>query len=306
MQRINYHHLHYFWTVVKEGSISRASEKLHLTQPTISAQIGQFEEAIGEKLFDRIGRSLSLTDTGRGVFEYAEEIFALGRELTQFLNGRDVGRGTRLTVGIADALPKLVVMRLLAPAFHMAEPAQLRCYEDKSERLLAELALHRVDLVLSDVPAAPDSGAGVFNYLLGECEVCVFATPALAERYRPDFPKSLSGAPFLLPTKNLALRHGLDQWFDAKNLFPNIRAEIEDSALMKTFGSEGLGLFVAPAMISDAVCAQYGVMNIGALETVHERFYLITAQRKVKHPAVGAILDNADVFRSLGSDQVGP
>lgn len=295
MARLNYQHLYYFWTVAREGSISRAAEQLHLTQPTISAQIAQFEDAVGEKLFDRIGRGLALTATGRGVFDYAEDIFALGRELTQFLGGRRVGRGSRLTVGVADALPKLVVTRLLEPAFRLAEPVQLHCYEDKAERLLAELALHGLDLVLSDVPAMPSSGAGVFNHLLGECGVSVFAAPALAGRYRPDFPRSLNGAPFLLPTPNLALRRALDQWFDAAGIWPEVRAEIEDSALLKTFGSAGVGLFLAPAMVSEAVCRQYGVENLGPLESVQERFYLITPQRKIKHPAVVAILAHASL-----------
>lgn len=295
MQRLNYSHLYYFWTVAKEGGISRASEKLHLTQPTISAQIAQFEQAIGEKLFDRVGRGLSMTATGRGVFDYAEEIFSLGRELTQFLKGRSVGRGSRLTVGIADALPKLVVTRLLEPVFRLPEPVQLQCYEDKAERLLAELSVHGVDMVFSDVPASPNLGAGVFNHLLGECVVSVFAAPVLAERYKTDFPESLNGAPILLPTSNLALRRSLDQWFDTRGIWPDVRAEIEDSALLKTFGSAGLGLFLSPEVVSEAVCRQYGVENLGPLDSVQERFYMITAQRKIKHPAVMAILSNASL-----------
>ena len=291
MSRLNYHHLHYFWTVAREGSIARASESLHLTQPTISAQLAQFEAAIGEKLFERVGRGLVLTDTGRGVFEYAEEIFALGRELTQFLKGRAVGRGSRLAVGIAQALPKLAVTRLLEPALRLPEPVQLHCFEDKSERLLADLSVHALDLVLSDVPATPHSGAGVFNHLLGECEASVFGTADLASRYGPDFPRSLSGAPFLLPTQNLALRRLLDQWFDAEGIWPDVRAEIEDSALMKTFGSAGMGLFLAPTMVAEAICRQYGVVRLGPLAAIHERFYVITAQRRIKHPAIVAILD---------------
>ncbi|GAB6046340.1 transcriptional activator NhaR [Methyloparacoccus murrellii] len=291
MSRLNYHHLHYFWTVAREGSIARASESLHLTQPTISAQLAQFEAAIGEKLFERVGRGLVLTDTGRGVFEYAEEIFALGRELTQFLKGRAVGRGSRLAVGIAQALPKLAVTRLLEPALRLPEPVQLHCFEDKSERLLADLSVHALDLVLSDVPATPHSGAGVFNHLLGECEASVFGTADLASRYGPDFPRSLSGAPFLLPTQNLALRRLLDQWFDAEGIWPDVRAEIEDSALMKTFGSAGMGLFLAPTMVAEAICRQYGVVRLGPLDAIHERFYVITAQRRIKHPAIVAILD---------------
>jgi LysR family transcriptional activator of nhaA len=293
MQRLNYQHLYYFWTVAKEGGISRACEKLHLTQPTISAQIGVFEQAIGEKLFHRNGRGLALTDTGRGVFHYAEEIFALGRELTRFLDGRAGGRGLRLTVGIADALPKLLACRLIAPALRLPEPIQLHCHEDKSERLLAEISLHGVDLVLSDVPATPTPGARVFNHLLGDSEVWVFGAPALAERHRPDFPESLNGAPFLLPTPNLALRRSLDQWFDAAGIWPDVQAEIEDSALLKTFGSAGAGLFVAPAIVKEEICRQYRVETLGRLKGVQERFYAISAQRKIKHPAVIAILENA-------------
>lgn len=291
MQRLNYHHLHYFWTVVREGSISRASEKLHLTQPTISAQIAQFEAAVGQKLFERVGRGLALTDTGRGVFEYAEEIFALGRELTQFINGRGMGRGSRLTVGIAEALPKLMVTRLLEPAMRGPEPIHLSCHEDKSERLLTDLSVHALDMVLSDVPATPHSGAGFFNHLLVKSEVSVFGTADLVRRYGAHIPESLNGAPVLLPSSNQALRRVLDQWFDSEGIWPDVRAEIADSALLKTFGSEGAGLFLAPSLVSDAICRQYGVENAGTLRGVHERFYLITAQRKIQHPTIMAILE---------------
>jgi len=293
MQRLNYQHLYYFWSVAKEGNMSRACEKLHLTQPTVSAQIGVFEQAIGEKLFHRDGRGLVLTDTGRGVFRYAEEIFSLGRELTHFLNGRAGGRGLRLTVGIADALPKLLACRLIEPALRLSEPVQLHCHEDKSERLLAEIALHGIDLVLSDVPATPTPGVRVFNHLLGESGVSVFGVTELAQRYRPNFPRSLNNAPMLLPTGSLALRRSLDQWFDAENLAPEVRAEIEDSALLKTFGAAGLGLFVAPAIVEIEVCRQYRVEKVGRIEGVREHYYAISAQRRVKHPAVMAILDNA-------------
>lgn len=291
MQRLNYQHLYYFWTVATEGNISRACEKLHLTQPTVSAQLGVFEQAIGDKLFHRDGRELTLTDTGRGVFHYAEEIFALGRELTGFLNGRGGGHVQRLTVGIADGLPKLLAYRLLEPALRLAEPIRLICHEDKPERLLAEIALHSVDLVLSDVPATPGAGVRVFNHSLGESVVGVFGTADLAERYRPGFPRSLNGAPFLLPTTSLAVRRALDQWFAVENISPNVRAEIADSALLKTFGTAGVGLFVAPILVEDEVCRQYRVELLGTLDEVQERFYAISAQRKIQHPAVLAILE---------------
>ncbi len=293
MERLNYQHLYYFWTVAKEGSISRACEKLQLAQPTISGQLAVFERAIGQKLFHREGRGLVLTDTGRAVFHYAEEIFALGRELTNTLKGRPTGRGLRLSVGVADALPKLIAYRLIEPALHLAEPVQIVCYEDKAERLLAEISLHGIDLVLSDIPATPSAGARTFNHLLGECTVAVFGTQELAARYRPDFPRSLNGAPLLLPTPSTALRRSLDQWFDAEQLCPNIQAEIEDSALLKTFAAAGVGLFVAPVAVEMEIRHQYGAESIGRIDAVRERFYAISPQRKLKHPAVLAILESA-------------
>lgn len=293
MERLNYQHLYYFWNVAKEGNISRACEKLHLAQPTISGQLTVFEQAIGEKLFRKEGRKLALTDTGRAVFHYAEEIFALGRELTNTLKGRTSGLGLRLNVGIADALPKLIAYRLLEPALRMAEPVQLVCYEDKAERLLAEISLHGIDLVLSDMPATPVIGARTFNHLLGECGVAVFGTAELAARYAEGFPRSLNGAPLLLPTTSTALRRSLDQWFDAEGLCPDIKAEIEDSALLKTFAAAGVGLFVAPTAVTAQIQRQYGTQIVGPINGVSERFYAITAQRKLKHPAVMAILEHA-------------
>lgn len=293
MQRINYQHLFYFWQVMREQSVTRACEKLHLAQPTISGQLAVFEAAVGEKLFYKQGRKLVMTDTGRMVFKYADEIFALGQELTNTLKSRPTGRPLRLIVGVADALPKLVVYRLIEPALHLPEPVQIHCYEDKAERLMAAIALQGIDLILSDAPLTPTSDANAFNHLLGECSVTVFATAALAAAYRPDFPRSLNGAPFLLPTANTALRRSLDQWFDSENINPTIQAEIEDSALVKTFGSGGAGLFVAPTTVAAEIAQQYTVESIGEITAVKERFYAIAARRKLKHPAVTAILENA-------------
>jgi LysR family transcriptional regulator, transcriptional activator of nhaA len=293
MERINYQHLYYFWTVAKQGSISAACEVLHLAQPTISGQLAVFEQSIGTKLLRKEGRKLVLTDTGRAVFHYADEIFALGRELTHILKGRSTERGLRLNVGVTDAMPKLIAYRLIEPLLRLPEPVQIHCYEDKTERLLAEIALHGIDMVLSDVPATPASGARVFNHFLGESEVAVFAAPALASRYRDDFPRSLNGAPFLLPTANTALRRLLDQWFDVNELSPTVQAEIEDSALLKTFGAAGVGLFFSPLAIANEIQRQYGTEMVGQIEGVSERFYAITAQRKLKHPSVAVILENA-------------
>lgn len=293
MERLNYQHLYYFWVVAKQGSISKACEILHLAQPTISGQLAVFEQHIGSQLLRKEGRKLVLTDTGRTVFNYAEEIFTLGRELTQTLKGRHTDRGLRLHLGITDALPKLVAYRLIEPLLRQVEPVQIHCYEDKTERLLAEIALHAIDLVLSDMPATPASGARVFNHLLGEAKVGVFAAPSLGARYQDNFPRSLNGAPFLLPTTNTALRRSLNQWFDSQELSPVVKAEVENSALLKTFGAAGVGLFFSPIIVANQINQQYGTVLLGQIEGVVERFYAITAQRKLKHPSVAVILANA-------------
>ncbi len=293
MQRINYQHLFYFWHVAKEQSFSRAAEILHLAQPTISGQLNVFEKAIGEKLFEKHGRQLLLTDTGRIVFHYAEEIFSLGRELTHVLNGRPGSRNLRLVVGVADVLPKLVISQLLEPAFRMPETLHLSCYEDKAERLFNDMTLQGIDLIISDCPLTPTSDSHVFNHLLGECSVMVFGTVELAAIYQPGFPNSLNNAPFILPSSNTAARRSLDQWFDAMSISPKIIAEIEDSALIKSLASEGIGLFIAPNTLEKEICKQYAVNAIGSIETVKERFYAVTHKRKLKHPAVTAILENA-------------
>ena len=293
MQRINYQHLYYFWVVAKHGSISAACELLHLAQPTISAQLSIFEQSVGSKLLVKQGRKLALTDTGRAVFHYAEEIFSLGRELSHMLKGRGNELGLRLTVGISDALPKLLAYRLLEPLLRSAEKVQIQCHEDKTERLFSELALHGLDLVLCDVPATPASGARVFNHFLGQSAVAIFASPTLAERYRDDFPRSLNGAPFLLPTGNTALRRSIDQWFDSEQISPNLQIELEDSALLKTFAAGGSGLFFSPVTVSNEIQRQYRVERLGIAEGISERFYAVTAQRRLKHPLVNSILEYA-------------
>lgn len=293
MNRINYQHLYYFWMVAKHGTISSACEILHLAQPTISGQLTIFQEAIGTELLRKKGRKLELTDTGRTVFHYADEIFSIGRELTHLLNGRSTKRGLRLNLGVTDALPKLIAYRLIEPLLHMPDSVQIHCYEDKTERLLAEISLHSIDIVLADAPATPASGTGVFNHFLGESGVAVFAAPALATRYQKGYPRSLNGAPFLLPTGNTVLRRSLDQWFDSNELSPSIRGEFEDSALLKTFGAAGAGLFFSPLAVATEIQQQYGTIMLGQATGVNERFYAVTAQRKLKHPSVVAILENS-------------
>ena len=293
MEWLNYHHLLYFWVVACHGSVTRAAAELRLAQPTVSTQLRTLEEVLGEKLFARTGRRLVLTDVGRLVFRYADEIFGLGRELLETVKGRPTGQPMRLTVGIADAVPKLIAYRLLGPALTGAEPVRIICREDKPDRLLAQLAVHGLDLVLSDAPIGPTTKVRAFNHLLGECGVTFFAAPALARTCRRGFPRSLGGAPMLLPTDNTALRRSLDDWFESEDIRPRVASEFEDSALLMAFGQAGMGLFPAPSAIERQVRSQYGVVVVGRLDAVCERFYAISGERRLKHPAVVAISEAA-------------
>lgn len=288
MEWLNYHHLLYFYTVARTGSVARAAAELRLAQPTISGQIRQLEAVLEERLFQRAGRGLVLTDLGRMVFGYAEEIFGLGRELLDVVKGRPGGRPLRLVVGIADVVPKIIAWRLLQPALGMPEPVRLVCREGKSERLLADLSIQDLDLVLSDAPLPPSARVRAFSHLLAESPVEFFATPDLAARHRRGFPGSLSGAPVLLPTEATALRRGLDQWFDERGVRPHIVAEFDDSALLKTFGQAGGGLFPAPAVLSSEIQRLYAVRPVGMVDpgSVRERYYAISVERRLKHPAV--------------------
>lgn len=298
MEWLNYHHLYYFWTVAREGTVARAGQTLRLAQPTISGQIRALERSLGERLFAREGRRLALTETGRVVYRYADEIFLLGRELTDTLRGRPTGRPLRLVVGVADVVPKLITYHVLEPALAIAEPVRLIVREGKPDQLLAALALHELDLVLTDAPMPASVKVKGFNHLLGECGVEVFASARLAKKLRPRFPKSLEGAPFLLPTDNTTLRRTLDQWFDAKGIRPRTVGEFEDFALLKLFGQAGVGAFAAHAAIAREVRRQYGVVPVGRIDGLREHFYAISVERRLKHPAVVAILEAArrDLF----------
>jgi LysR family transcriptional activator of nhaA len=292
MQSLNYHHLRYFWAAAREGGVTRASRKLHISQPAVSAQIRGLEQALGEKLFNRSGRTLVLTEAGRVVYPYADEIFGLGAEMMETLKGRPTGRPVRLVVGIANVIPKLVAFRVLQPAFQMPEGVHVECLEDRPDRLLAELATHRLDLVLADAPAGPSVRVRAYSHLLGECSVSIFATARLARTHRRGFPRSLDGAPFLLPTADSTLRRSLDQWFEAQGVRPEIVGQFEDSALLKILGQSGVGLFAVPSAIDPEVRGRYGVRLVGRVD-VRERFYAITVERKLKHPAVVAISEAA-------------
>ncbi|MBC7673021.1 MAG: transcriptional activator NhaR [Polaromonas sp.] len=293
MAWLNYHHLLYFWTVAREGSITRAADVLHLTQPGISAQLRTLERALGEKLFERRGRHLALTETGRLVFRYADEIFSVGRELQETLAGRPTGRPSRLVVGVVDSMPKLMIYRLLKHAMQGAEPVRLVLREGTVERLLADLAIHAVDVVLSDAPVPPTVRIKAFSHLLGECGVSIFGTPTLVEAHRRRFPLSLDGAPFLLPMEGTTLRRSLDTWFAELDIQPNVVADIEDSAVLKVFGQAGVGLFAAPTAVEREVRRQYDVRVVGRVEEIRERFYAISAERRIRHPAVLAISQSA-------------
>jgi LysR family transcriptional activator of nhaA len=293
MEWLNYHHLLYFWTVAHEGSVAKAAEQLRLAQPTVSGQIRALEEALGEKLFTRSGRHLVPTEIGRVVYRYADEIFSLGRELMDTLKDRPTGRPVRLVVGIADAVSKLIAYRLLAPALALPEPVHVVCREDTPERLLADLAVHGLDLVLSDAPVPPAVRVRAFSHLLGDCGVTVFAAPPRVAALRRTFPQSLGGAPFLLPADGTALRRGLDAWFESQGIRVSVVGEFDDSALMKTFGQAGMGAFAAPSAIEREVQRQYGVRVVGRIDAVRERFYAISVERRIKHPAVAAISEQA-------------
>jgi LysR family transcriptional activator of nhaA len=293
VERLNYHHLLYFWMVAREGSVVRAASQLRLAQPTLSAQVHALEGALNEKLFERAGRGLRLTEMGRVVFRYADEIFALGRDLTESLKGQPTGRPLRLRVGVSDGIPKLVAYRLIEPALALKQPVRLVVHEQSTERLLAALVLHELDVVLTDRLAPPSVSVRAFNHLLGACGATLFAAPKLAAKYRRRFPQALDGAPFLLPGESSTLRRALEQWFEKHKIRPHIVGEFDDSTLIKVFGQAGAGVFAAPSIIESSVRKQYGVASIGHLDRVRERFYAISAERRLKHPGIIAITESA-------------
>jgi LysR family transcriptional activator of nhaA len=293
MEWLNYHHLLYFYTVAREGGLAPAARALRLSHPTLSSQIRTLENALGEKLFARVGRRLVPTEIGQVVYRYAEEIFGLGREMMDVVRGRSAVRAPRLLVGVADALPKLVVNRLLKPAMRLPQPVVLVVREDRPDALLVALSRHTLDVVLVDAPVGAGSGVRAFNHLLGECDVTVFAAPRLVARYRRGFPRSLHGAPMVLPIDGSALRRSLEQWFEVLEVRPQVVAEVEDTALLNVFGQEGLGLVVAPSVMARDIRRHFGVRSVGTIPAIKERFYAITVERKLHNPAVAAICAEA-------------
>jgi LysR family transcriptional regulator, transcriptional activator of nhaA len=293
MDRLNYQHLLYFWMVAREGSVSRAAAQLRLAQPTVSGQVRALEGALGEKLFERAGRGLRLTEMGRMVSGYADQIFTLGRELTESVRGQPTGRPLRLAVGVSDALPKLVAYRLIEPALDLPVPVRLDVRVQSTEKLLASLALHDLDVVLTDRVAPQGVSVRAFNHLLGDCGVTLFAAPKLATPYRRRFPRALDGAPFLLPGETTSLRRALEEWFEKQRIRPRVIGEFDDSTLIEVFGQAGKGIFATPSIVEASVCSQYGVRIVGRLEQARERFYAVSAERRLAHPAVVAITESA-------------
>jgi LysR family transcriptional activator of nhaA len=293
MEWLNYHHLLYFWTVAREGGLAPAGKVLRLSQSAISGQIHRLEESLGHALFDRRGRRLEMTETGRVVYRYAEQIFGLGRELLEAVKEPPSDRPLRLVVGIADVVPKELVRHLLAPAFAHEQRLSLACHEDQLDRLLGSLASHVLDVVISDAPIPPDNEHKLFNHLLGESTVTCIAPSDLAPGLRKTFPRGLDGAPVLLPLAGSNLRRNLDAWFADRGLSPEVVAEAEDSALLKAFAADGMGAIFVPTVIARRIARQYDLDEVAEVEDVGERFYAISAERRLVHPAVVAIRNGA-------------
>lgn len=290
---MNYKHLHYFWVVAKSGSIARASEKLNITPQTISGQLSLLEDNLNESLFYRVGRNLELTEAGRLVLSYADEIFSLGGELEEMLHNLPENRPLMFKVGITDVIPKSIAYRLLAPALQLPDPVRMICREGPIDSLLAELAIHKVDLVIADGPIPSSVNVRGFNHPLGDSGVTFFASTHLARKLGNNFPQNLNAMPLLLPGETTVVRHHLIKWLDRQHIYPHIVGEFDDSALMKAFGQTGTGVFIAPTPIAEEVTKQYGVIIIGQTDEVREQFYAISVERKISHPAVTVITKTA-------------
>jgi len=293
MRHLNYSHLQYFWTVAREGSIAKASKSLHLTPQTISGQLKLLDEAVGQPLFDRVGRRLVLSNMGRVVFEYADEIFSVGAELASVVRGHHTNSPKTLTVGVVSSMPKLIAERVIAPVLMSDQPMRVRCHEATLQRLLSELAIHKLDLVLSDQPVPDGLNLKAYNHRLGSSGMSFFARSKDARRYRARFPQSLTDAPTLLPSPTSALRRRLDDWFESMELSPRIVAEFDDSALLKAFGEAGAGVFAAPTAIEEEICRMYRMAVIGRVDDIRERYYAISSERRLKHQSVVSITETA-------------
>lgn len=293
MESLNYQHLLYFWTVVRTGTVLAAGEQLRLSPSTISEQLHTLENNLGEKLLRRVGRNLVPTDTGVVVFRYADEIFAAGRELLDTLKGRPTGRPMRLVIGIADVVPKTIVRQLIEPARHLEQPVYVICREASTEQLLARLAIQELDVVLTDAPIAPTVKVRAYNHLLGETGVTFMAMPIVAARCKGRFPRSLDRVPLLMPADNTAIRRDLDDWLSTQNIRPIRVGEFEDFALLHEFGEAGAGIFPAPTVLERQLQKENGLLVLGRVPVIRARFFAISLERKLKHPAVVAISESA-------------
>ncbi len=293
MAWLNYHHLLYFWTVARKGSVTAAAEELRLSAPTVSVQVRRLEQALSEKLFERSGRQLALTEAGQVAFRFADEIFSLGRDLLDTLEGRPTGRPLRVVVGVADVLPKIVAQRLIEPALRLPQRVRVVCREASPQLLLAALAAREVDVVLTDTPVGAAFKVRAHSHLLGHCGISFLGAPALVRRSRGAFPGCLSGQPLLLPTENMAVRRELDRWFEARGVRPDVLGEFEDYALLREFGASGLGLFAVPSVVERQLRRSYRLELVGRTPAVQAHFYAISLERKIKNPAVAAMCDVA-------------
>lgn len=287
---LNYRHLLYFWAVAKEGSITRAAQRLGLSVQTISTQLPLLERQLGQALFAPQGRSLVLTEAGRTALLYAEQIFQIGGKLRETLAESTYLR-PRLSVGVTDGVPKLIAFRLLEGLLQPPLQLRLACIDGEFEHLLGELALNRLDLVIADRSAPQRANLKLESNLLGSAGISLFGSLALLERYGKEFPRHLNGAPLLLPTRNDPLRGAIDAWFESHDIRPEIIGEFSDSALLKTFGRAGLGLFPAPAALENEILAQFQSYPLGALSGVSENWYAIATYKRLPHPAIAAIRD---------------
>lgn len=301
---INFKHLHYFWVVAKQGGVARASEILHLTPQTISGQINLLEDNLGQALFARSGRNLELTETGRFALSYADEIFSLGSQLEENLRNQTADRPLLFKVGIADVVPKTIAYRLISPVLEMPDSTRIQCRENNLETLLAELALHRVDMVIADGPIPSGIDVRGFNHPLGECGIGFFGKPKPYRDLATDFPHSLGGAPLLIPSDINRVHDRLLGWLEGMRIYPRIVGEFDDSALMKVFGQAGDGIFIAPTAIADEVESHYGVVQIGQTDAVREQFFAISVEKRISHPAVSTITEAAQQW--LKQNQTGP
>jgi LysR family transcriptional activator of nhaA len=293
MATLNYKHLHYFWTVAKAGGVGRAAERLHVTAQSISGQLRLLEESVGARLLRRAGRGVELTDVGRMVFEYADRAFTAGDELIEALRGRPGEQQTVFRVGVSNVLGRSMAYSMLSPALYVPDPPRLVCREGRLADLLAELALHRLDMVLSDRPMDSTVSVRGFNHQLIDCGITVLAAPSLARRIRGRFPACLNEVPWLLHGEGAAVRPRLVRWFEAHGIRPRVVAEFDDTALLKAFAQEGIGAFSAPTLVAAEICANFGVKAVGATDEVREQAFAISAERRLSHPAVLAISEAA-------------